>query len=418
MRKIFMIPRLHHYTPFVGKEVIARIKAEAEPLKGKKIAHINSVAMGGGVAEILNSLVLLMNDAGLRTGWRLLRGSQSFFEVTKKFHNALQGDRINLSTHKRRIYHEEIERNAMMTHLEEHDLIKVHDPQPLALIDFLKKKQKWIWRCHIDITRANRAMWKFISRHVKRYDGMVVSSKSYCRSDINTPQFRIPPSIDPLSLKNREMTNKQIQYVLSKNGIHNDKPILCLVSRYDKWKNHMGVLKIFKEVKKKKKCQLVFIGSSALDDPESIQMFDKIRTTLKKTKDVTLLTKHDDTLVNALQRKAQIVYQLSIREGFGLTASEALWKNTPVIASNVGGLPLQVKDGQNGFIVNNEQEAVKRTLQLLENKHMREELGRNGKEYVRRNFLITRHLLNDLQLFDHYINSRKLPAQKTCYEFI
>jgi len=402
-----VIPKLEQYATYVGKAQIRKLKEEAKPLKGRHISHINSVATGGGVAEILNSLVLLMNTAGIKTGWRLFKASESFFQVTKKFHNALQGEKINFSARKKRIYLEEIEKNSIMNHFDDHDLIVVHDPQPLAMIKHLKKKQTWLWRCHIDIKHAYPPVWNFISRYIRQYDGMLISMEKYKHSNISIPNFIVQPSIDPLSFKNRDLSQKEISRLLWKQNIDSDKPIVCMISRFDKWKNHDGVLKTYAKVRKKAKCQLVLMGSSASDDPESLQIFADVNHKVKKMKDVTLITHHDDFLVNALQREAKLVYQMSLREGFGLTVSEALWKKTPVIATNRGGIPLQVIDGKTGFIVHSPGQAADATLKLLKNPKLQEDMGAAGREHVKNNFLITRHLHDYLRIFNQY-----LPAEK------
>lgn len=401
-----MLPKIEDYIQFVGEQEIEKIKQAAESLKGTHIIHVNSTYSGGGVAEILNSLVILMNRLGIETGWRLLKGSHSFFDVTKKLHNALQGEEINLTERKKKVYLEELEKNALMDHFENHDLIVIHDPQPLALIKYMKKKQPWLWRCHIDIRRPNKETWNFLLPYITKYNGVIFSTRRYRKKELKIPQFFVAPSIDPLSPKNIRLSEPKVKKILSKNGIDMKKPIITQVSRFDKWKNPMGVIRIFKEVKEKADVQLVLIGDIAADDPEGPKIYSQIAKEAENLNDIHIITKKDDILVNALQRASSVVFQNSIREGFALTVAEALWKGTPVIATNVGGIPLQVIHKKTGILIKNKREAIKWCIELLNNENLRKKLGENGKEHVRKNFLITRHLHEYLQIFKHYTNRK------------
>lgn len=401
-----MAYKLRDYKPFVGSDVISSIESSAEPLRDKHVAHVNSTSSGGGVAEMLNSLVILMNGLGLEAGWRLLKGTHSFFDVTKKFHNALQGESIHLTNRKKKIYIEEIERNSIMNHFNSHDLVIVHDPQPLAMVKYSRKKQPWLWRCHIDIHEVHTPTWHFLSQFIREYNGMVVSMKKYMKPELDIPQHVMAPSIDPLSLKNMRLRTARRKKILSKNGIDNDRPLLCQVSRFDKWKNPKGVIKIFEKVREKINAQLVLIGDMAPDDPESHRIYadiDRIVRHNSHHKHIKLITKRDDALVNALQAESTVVMQNSRKEGFGLVVSEALWKGTPVVSTNKGGLPLQVIDGETGFVVRNNREAVKRCVQLITDERLRNRLGRQAREHVRKNFLITRHLKDHLYLMNQYM---------------
>lgn len=400
-----MLRKVDDYKRFVGKEVIDSIKESAIQLEGKHITHVNSTYSGGGVAEILNSIVVLMNTLGIDVGWRLLKGTHSFFDITKKFHNALQGQPIHLSTKKKEIYLRESERNSLITHFSSHDLIIVHDPQPLAMINYSKKKQPWVWRCHIDIKPAYKPVWNFLLPYIKKYDGMIISMEKYRKKGLKMPQMIVPPSIDPLTLKNKKMSDGEAEKILSKNGIDMNKPIISQVSRFDKWKNPVGVVKIFERVKKKTNAQLVLMGDMASDDPEGPIIYNKIVEHSKKIPDIHLITKKDDGLVNALQRKSSVVLQCSIREGFGLTVTEALWKKAAVVATGVGGIPLQVKHKNTGILVKNTVDAAKWCNELIKNDKLRAQLGENGKEHVRKNFLVTRHLQDYLDIFNHYIET-------------
>ncbi len=388
----------------VGEDVIGNIRRTAEPLTNKHIVHVNSTYSGGGVAEILNRLVILMDELKIESGWRLMKGSHTFFNLTKSFHNALQGEDIKITERKLKTYAEETERNAIMNHFD-HDLVVIHDPQPLGLIDHYKKDQPWIWRCHIDISNPNRSIWSFVMKHLQKYDGMIVSMKKY-KKRIGIPQFIIPPSIDPLSEKNKPLSDERRKKILSLNGIDTDKPIICQVSRFDKWKDPLGVIKIFNKVRNKADCQLILLGDMASDDPEGPMIYHRIMKKIEDNGgDIKALTIKSDLLVNALQKESSVILQNSKREGFGLVVTEALWKETPVIARNVGGIPLQVLDNKTGFLVGSEKEAAKRCIQLMEDHKLRERLGKNAKEHVRKNFLITRHMQDYINLFSHYLKN-------------
>ncbi len=349
-------------------------------------------------------MVILFNELDILVGWRLLKGTHTFFTTTKKFHNALQGEKVRLPESSKRIYLQEIERNSIMNHLHKHDLIVIHDPQPLAMVRYYPKKQPWLWRCHIDITHHDKAVWNFLRPFMKRYDGMIVSMEKYRQRELRIPQFVVSPSIDPLNLKNIRISQKVSRRLLSNNGIDLHKPILCQVSGFDKWKNPLGVVKIFELVKQRLDCQLVLIGDMATDDPEGSLMYNKIMKRVSGNKDIHVIAKRADMLVNALQRHSHAIIQNSIREGFGITVTEALYKETPVVAMNRGGIPLQVINNRTGFLVNSTSEGAKRCIQLIESDELRERLGKNGKEHVVKNFLITRNMLDYIRIFNHYIN--------------
>ena len=404
------IPKIKDYQKIIGKDKVDHIKTEAEPLQDKHITHINSTYMGGGVAEILNTMVPLQNSLGIETGWRLVKGSHTFFSITKKFHNSLQGENEKITAKEKEIYLQEIERNSLMNHFDSHDLVICHDPQPCAMINFAKKKQPWIWRCHIDITHPFKPTWQFLQPYIKKYDGVIVSRRRYKKHDINKPYFFIPPSIDPLSLKNMELTSTQAKRILSKEGIDMDKPTITQISRFDKWKNPVGVIKMFEKAREKTPCKLILMGDMASDDPEGPKMYKQILKKVEGKKDITIITKKDDLLVNALQKSSHAVIQNSKREGFALTVSEALWKGTPVIGTNVGGIPLQIKQNKTGFLVSGATEGAKRILNLIEDDKLRLKLGKQGKELVKNKFLITRQLLDNLLLANYYINKR-IPEQ-------
>jgi len=396
---------LEEYRGIIGDEVISSIYKKARRLYGVGVLHINSTYVGGGVAEMLTSLVPLMNDVGLQADWRTFHGSPDFFTVTKKFHNALQGDKINLTDNKKKVYLQTNENFSTYCHLN-HNFIIVHDPQPLPLIKFYKKKQPWIWRCHVDLTNPNRALWDFLKRFLLRYDIIVLSSEKYKRKDLPVEQRIIYPAIDPLSPKNMELSEKTIRKYLKKFNIPTDKPIITQISRFDKWKDPESVLEVYKMVKEEVDARLVLCGSMASDDPEGWAVLERVRRKAKKLVqkgDVILINSENSILVNVLQRVSSAVIQKSLREGFALVVTEAIWKGTPVVASNVGGIPLQIKDGENGFLVEptDLKGFAERLIYLLKNPKLAREMGKRGKEMARKNFLITRLLSDYLDLLNY-----------------
>jgi trehalose synthase len=399
-----MPPKLKNYTRFVGKETINRIKESAKPLRGKDILHINTVSFGGGVAEILNTLVLLMTDVGIKAGWRILKASPDFFFITKEFHNAMQGSLISLTPRKRRTYLEYIHRNALMYIVEDNDFVVIHDPQPVALIKYCKKEQPWIWRCHIDITSPDPEMWNFIVPFVKRYDAMIITDRKYKKTELGIRQEVITPTINPLSSKNRELTEKEMRRILYENNIDTSKPIITQVSRFDKWKDPLGVVDIYRKIKEKIDCQLIMVGNIVEDDPEGKNMLHKLtEKTREQEDDIHIITNAGDLTVNAIQRASSIVMQKSIKEGFGMTVTEALWKEKPVIGTNAGGIPLQVINGKTGFIIDSIEQGVDACVKLLRDEKLREKMGQQAREHVRRNFLITKHLENYIKLFNSFL---------------
>lgn len=393
--------RLDDYIGVIGRAGTERIREASEKLKGKHVVHVNSTYFGGGVAEILNSLVMLMNDLDIYTEWRLLKGSQSFFNVTKKLHNSLQGAPLDFSEGNKKVYFDVIEDNASMMHFEKKDdIIVIHDPQPLGLIDFKEKNQPWIWRCHIDVSRPHIPTWKFCRPMINKYDSAIFSRKSYTKRNLPIKQNIIMPSIDPFSLKNKRLSKKRMERMLSSSGIDTERPIISQISRFDRWKNPMGLIRMFKEIKKKTDCQLVLSGNLASDDPEGPKMYRKLSEYSDRDPDIKITVNKGDLFINSLQRTSDVVFQNSLKEGFALTVSEALWKQTPVIGTNVGGIPLQIKHNKTGFLINNRREGTDWCVKLLRDDELRERIGKNGQEHVRKNFLITRHLNDYLKLFN------------------
>lgn len=388
------IHTIDDYEPFIGKEAVRRIKAKARPLHDLHVMHMNSTYYGGGVSQILASLTLLMNSLGIETGWRVVHGPPDFFSVTKKFHNALQGAEINLTDRKKEIYERVVYENAVRNHID-HDVVFVHDPQPLPLITHYRKKSPWVWRCHLDLTAPNREVWNYLVPFIEKYDAIVLSCGEY-RLDLKRPQVFFTPGIDPFSIVNRELSESAIDERLEHYGIPTDLPLVVQISRFDHWKDPVGVIKAFEMARKEEECTLVLVGNVATDDPEGAEVYRSLLA--HRSERVIVMSVQDGALVNALQRRAAVVLQKSLREGFGLTVSEAMWKGAAVIGGNVGGIRYQIRDGETGFLVSSVDEAAKRIVQLLRDPDLRKQLGHAARERVRENFLITRTVEQYLDL--------------------
>lgn len=403
--------RLDDYRSIVGDHVLANIYQKTRKLYGAKIIHINSTFMGGGVAEILSSLAPLMNSVGLAADWRIIHGNPDLFNITKKFHNALQGDKINLTPIKKNLYIQASENFAVYAKMN-YDVVIIHDPQPLPLIDFYKKRQPWIWRCHIDLSDPQPELWEFLKGFILRYDLTILSNESYAKKDLPVQQKIVQPVIDPLSPKNMPLSNSMIDKYLKKFGVKTDKPLLTQISRFDKWKDPLGVIEVFKKVKQKIDCRLVLCGSMATDDPEGIRIYEKVKlraNSFINSGDIILITHENNILVNALQRVSAVIIQKSIREGFGLTVTEALWKEKPVVASQVGGIPLQIKDGKNGFLLEptDNNGFADRIVELMKNPSLGHKLGTAAREHVRKHFLVTRLLGDYLDMINYELGHNK-----------
>ncbi|HAR61972.1 MAG: glycosyl transferase family 1 [Candidatus Margulisiibacteriota bacterium] len=398
---------LEQYREIVGDEVIALLYKKARKLNGKHIVHINSTHMGGGVAEMLVSLIPLMNELGIDTGWRVLHGNPDFFQITKSFHNGLQGESISLNEIEKKLYTRTNEFFSSFTHLG-HDLVIVHDPQPLALIDFFKKHQPWLWRCHIDLSHPNQELWDFFKRYIIQYDRVIVSNEIYKQKDLPIDQHILYPAIDPLSSKNKELSEEEIGNTIKKYALPTDKPIITQISRFDKWKDPEGVIDVYKRVKETIDCRLILCGSMASDDPEGIEIYERVRTKAQHDPDIILLTIENNILVNVLQRISSVLIQKSLKEGFGLTVTEALWKGTPIVASNIGGIPVQITDGVNGFLLypNDIDGFANKIIQILQNPDVGASMAANGKETVKKYFLMTRLLSDYLELLSEMLQSR------------
>jgi Glycosyltransferase len=386
------------YEQYIGKEAVRRIKAKARPLRDMHVMHMNSTYYGGGVSQILSSLTLLMNSLGIQTGWRVVHGPPDFFSVTKKFHNALQGAEINLTGRKKEIYEDVIHENAVRNHLD-HDVVFIHDPQPLPLITHYRKKSPWVWRCHLDLTAPNREVWNYLLPFVEKYDAVVLSCGEY-RRDLRKPQIYFTPGIDPFSIVNRELSEDAVDERLAHYGIPTDLPLIVQVSRFDHWKDPEGVIRAFQKARKEEECTLVLVGNVATDDPEGAEVYRSLLA--HRSERIIVKSVQDGALVNALQRRAAVVLQKSIREGFGLTVSEAMWKGAAVIGGNVGGIRHQIQDGESGFLVSSVDEAAERIVRLLRDPDLARQLGRAAHERVREHFLFTRTVEQYLNLIGSF----------------
>ena len=389
--------KVEDYIPIVGQSLIDDLRLLGERLRGKVIQHINSTPVGGGVAEILNRMVPMLRELGVDTKWDVIKGGEQFFEVTKKFHNALHGRAEEITQRDFEIFMETSQQNIENVNTYG-DVVFVHDPQPIALIR-KKAANKWLWRCHVDVSSPNERVWGFLMDFIVQYDSAVFSAPAFSRK-LSIRQFLIPPSIDPLSDKNKELPQETIDAVLRKYNIKKDKPIITQISRFDRLKDPVGVIEAYLQVRKYINCQLILAGGTAEDDPEGVKVFEEVQEKAKMDKNIhIILLPHSDIEVNALQRASDVIVQKSIREGFGLTVAEALWKAKPIVASNVGGIPLQIKHKYSGLLCHSIEGASFAIKQLLGSPAYAKRLGENGREHIKNNFLITRHLRDYMLLF-------------------
>ncbi|HPN66441.1 MAG TPA: glycosyltransferase [Candidatus Omnitrophota bacterium] len=389
--------KIDEYIPVVGQPQIDDLRLLADKLRGKVIQNINSTSVGGGVAEILSRMVPMLKELGVDARWDFIKGGERFFEATKKFHNALHGVNVGSLDGDFDVFLE-----TSRSNIEElntyGDVVFVHDPQPIALVD-KKAGNKWIWRCHVDVSEPDKRVWDFLRGYIDRYDAAVFSAPAFSQK-LPVRQFLISPSIDPLSDKNKELPQETIDAVLEKYGIPKDKPIVTQISRFDRLKDPLGVIQVYKQVKRYSDCRLVLAGGGASDDPESAEVLLEVKEAAKGDPDIhILLLAQNDIEINALQRASTVIMQKSLREGFGLTVSEALWKAKPVVASNVGGIPLQIAHKYSGLLCHSIEGAGFSLKQLLHSPDYARKLGENGKEHVKNNFLITRHLKEYMLLF-------------------
>jgi trehalose synthase len=394
--------RLDDYAPLLGESEVAELRSLSERLRGRTVQMVNSTSVGGGVAEILTRAVPLMDELGLKVRWDVITGGDDFFAITKAFHNALHGGPYEMPDESFTTFLAYTEKNRAKMNFDS-ELTVIHDPQPAALIDARQKGQgHWIWRCHIDLSQPNQRVWNFLEPFVSRYDAAIFSSPSFSRR-LPIPQYLFYPSIDPLSEKNRELEPACIASVLERFEIDSRRPILTQISRFDRLKDPLGVLRAYQIVRRYFDCQLVLAGGGAADDPEGETVLSEVREAAGKDPDIHILNLPPWSAmeINALQRASTIVIQKSLREGFGLTVTEALWKRKPVVAAAVGGIPSQVIHKHTGLLVHSVEGTAYQVRFLLSNPAIAQRLGERGHEHVREHFLITRNVRNYLTLFLH-----------------
>ncbi|MDD5259181.1 MAG: glycosyltransferase [bacterium] len=389
--------KMDDYIPITGQSTIDDLRLLAEKLQGKVVQTINSTSVGGGVAEILNQMVPLLKELGVDTHWDLIKGGIEFFDVTKKIHNALHGREENITLHDLDVFRETSQRNMEEIKIYG-DIVFIHDPQPIGLVR-KKSGNKWIWRCHVDVSSPDKEIWRFLNEFIVQYDAAVFSAPSFSPV-LPIRQFLISPSIDPLSDKNKELPAETIKAVQDKYGIIQNKPIITQISRFDRLKDPVGVIEAYRLVKKYIDCQLILAGGTASDDPEGVEVYEEVKDKAKDDPDIHLLMMpHNNIEVNALQRLSTVILQKSLKEGFGLTVAEALWKGKPVVAANVGGIPLQVKHKYSGLLCHSVEGAAFAIKQLLNNPGYAKKLGESGREHIKNNYLLTRHLRDYMLLF-------------------
>jgi trehalose synthase len=400
---------LDDYAGVVGPETIERIRRLAEPLRGARILHLNATAYGGGVAELLATHVPLLRSAGIEAEWHVMHGSDEFFAITKQVHNALQGADIEWTPRMQRTYLERVLDNALA--LEDGwDFVVVHDPQPAALLSFLRdtalgrSSTRWIWRCHIDLTVADPTVWEFFRPFVEQYDASVWTMPEFVPASLKMDRIvHAPPCIDPLSVKNLDLATPFCLEITKQYGIDPHRPVVCQISRFDPWKDPLGVIEAFKAVRTQvTDVQLVLAGSMATDDPEGFRVWEQIEEARGGDRDIHLLSNLHQVgavQINAFQRVASVMVQKSLREGFGLTVSEALWKGRPVVGGRAGGIKLQIREGFDGYLVDSVEECAQRIVDLLADPVGADAMGAQGREHVRKNFLSTRELEDWLCLF-------------------
>ena len=394
-----MTAGLDAYAPFVGRATIEELRLLGERLRGRRVQHINSTAVGGGVAEILNRLVPLLLELGINTRWDVIRGGDEFYAVTKAIHNALHGQPVTLSEHDVAVYRETTEQNLRTLALSD-DIVFIHDPQPAGLIAGRAPGSHWIWRCHIDLSAPVPSVWEFLRPTVERYDAAVFSAPQFSRT-LPIDQVLIAPSIDPLADKNRELDARTIESIVTSLGLDPGRPLVTQVSRFDRLKDPLGVIEAYRLAKKYNDCQLLLVGGSATDDPEGQAVLTECRDRAADDRDIHVveLPPTANIEINAVQRASTVVVQKSLREGFGLTVAEALWKAKPVIAGAVGGIPLQITHKYSGVLTHTIEGTAYWIKQLLNAPDFARHLGENGREHVRHNFLLTRHLRDYMLLF-------------------
>ncbi len=396
------VQSFERYVSLLDPELVTEIKDLAQRLRGARLLQINATPYGGGVSELLRSVVPILRDLGLDAQWQVIFGDEKFFRITKSFHNALQGMDYYLDRESKEEYRSHNTRNARLLK-EGYDYIVVHDPQPALLRHYHgRDSTKWVWRCHIDTSKPNPAVWEYLCPYVREYDAAIFTCEEFVPPDLNVKVAIIPPAIDPLSPKNMDLPVELCREVVDWMGIDPNRPIVSQISRFDPWKDPQGVVDAFLLVKGEvPDAQLVMIGSMALDDPEAWHIYHEIMDYAKQFDDIYIFTNFQgvgNIEVNSLQRLSSVVVQKSLREGFGLVVSEALWKGTPVVAGKAGGIPLQLQDGVSGFLIETVEECGDKIVYLLRHPEEARAMGQRGREWVRQRYLIPRLIRDELRL--------------------
>jgi len=424
----FSASPLEAYTSIIGEEKIARLQRVAQKLQGVKLLELNATAQGGGVAEMLYSYIPFLNDLGIETEWKIIHGNKEYFECTKSLHNLLQGMKGSFTSEMNQCYIDNLEDCANANLIDySPDVVVVHDPQPLGLTHYLKKPEEtWLWRCHIDIEeaalQANPGLWDFLTDWGEHYDAAIFSAAHYVVACWSLPKFIIPPFIDPLSEKNRELSQEEIDKVLAKYHIDPKVPIIAQIGRFDPWKGIDRTIAAYRHVRKERNCQLIVAGGLASDDPEGERILAEVYEEIKNDDDIHVLNlEMTDRLqnwmeVNALQRAASVIMQPSTKEGFGLVVTEALWKGKPVIAADVGAIPLQIRDGDTGYFYRTPHETAKRVLHLLESPREANAIGERGRNYVKEHFLLPDRIADSLMALNMVVNGSV--SKKNCDQCI
>src|SRR5437660_1680287 len=414
MEEVAVAPKhLADYRSIIGQAAYEALHSVSKSLKGKRIAHVNATSYGGGVAELLHSIIPLMKDLGLAVHCYALSGTNPFFDATKAIHNALQGAPAGLTPDMESAYREVNEANAKGFQ-DEFDVVVIHDPQPAPLVNLIEHKSPWIWRCHIDLTTPNRSVLRLLQPYLEKYDAAIFSAASYAPAEVRFRKLVVaPPAIDPLSPKKRDVSESERKAILSRFEFEPTRPVISQVGRFDPWKDPLGVIDAYRLVKQSiPDVQLLMIGSMAKDDPEGWLWFERTTRHAGDDPDIHFLTDLRGVgalEVNVLQRETEVALAKSLREGFGLIVSEALWKGVPVVGGDIGGIRIQVEDGTHGYLVTSVNEAAARTLTLLKDAALRKRMGQAGRDRVRREFLITRYLRDHLRLYGEMVRSSRPP---------
>ncbi len=399
---------LDEYAPYVGSGTVDRVRQKAKEHAELHVAHVSSTYYGGAVADVLASLTLLMNREGVKTGWRTIQGAPDFFSVTKRFQNALQGQEINLTDLKKSIYEKVVYENSLRNHLERHDIVIVHDTYPLPLVGCYRQSGPWIWRCHLDLTEPYRECWEYLKGFLHEYELMVVSLDEYQRPS-EIPQATVAPAIDPFTIKNRKLSEGEIQERLDYYEIPTDLPIVTQISNFEQRKNPVGAIRAFRRAQREVDATLVLLGNVATDDPEGENVYRSLLS--HQDERVIVISREDTALVNALQSRAAVVLQMSRREAFGHAVTEAMWKEAAVVGMDVSGIRHQIVDGENGLLVRSVEEAAENIVRLMKDGELRKRLGAAARESVRRNHLMIRLMEDYLDLFSSFETEYRIPEE-------